>query len=1437
MDDQVHALAAIGRAWAVGLPVELEKLWHGWDPRRVTLPTYAFQHQRYFIEQETSRSVDDSEAPLLKTPDIVDWGYKLRWKQSLADYEVGSESEIRSWLVFLDDGDVGKSLSDRLRSHGHRVVTVSLGDAFAKRGRDEYIVCPEDGRSGYDALMSGLGADGGIPSRIVHLWLLTQRETFRPGSNFFHRNQEYGLYCLLYLAKAVADAGLSENLHFTIAANGMQRVDDEPLPYPEKATVLGPAMVIPKEMPGASVTVIDLDLPVVAINSQRGLKGLLARARPSVYADASDRAVTDLWEEIFASPSSETIAYRRGRRWRQTIERLSLEATGDGATDFRQNGVYLFTGGFGDLPLAIADELVHRFGARIVLVGRTPLPDRDQWQSVSRMQPRSSRIRRAISAVAAMEAKGAEVLCLSADVSNPEEMRGALATAREKFGEITGVFHAAGIVNDELIQLKTLEGMEVVLTPKVHGTVVLDELLAEEQLDFLVLFASTSTETAPAGQVDYVAANAFLNAYAESRAGKWGRKTVALHWGVWNEIGIAARATGATADGKADALGLPAARGPLFERWVEDSSGMPWLEVRMSPQSNWMLNEHRLVSGKPVLPGTGYLELIAQAAREYELPLPGAVDDLLFLRPLVVIDGEEKLVRVRFERAPDGYRVFVVAGDVSGEVGSFHKHAEATFRPFTTGTIHAIGRVTTAANRCLTHREAPAGTTIGAAQEGHIHFGPRWQVLHRISVGEGEAVADLKLPANYADDVEGGVTLHPALVDIATGFAMELITGYDCSDVLWAPVSYGSVLIHRPVPAHVRSWARLTDSAEFGEGYATFDVVLEDFDGAAVLEVKRFLIKRLDDDVSFAASDRNDAPRTEGRGLSSSPVQELAAIVRQGILPSEGFEALTRALASGETQPIVSSIELDALRKRASAKGKKGAATQDMFARPDLENDYVAPRNEIEAALAGYWRELLGVEQIGVHDSFFDIGGHSLIAVRLFRMIKKEFGLDFPISVLFEAPTIALCGEMIAARMPKTAVGANVGEVEVLRVPQSAPTHLVAMHAGKNVAAPPFFLCAGMFGNVLNLRHLALHIGTDRPVYGLQARGLYGDQEPHETFETMAKDYLAEVRAVQPHGPYLLGGFSGGGLTAYEMARQLIAEGEEVAQLILLDTPQPIQPRLSKLDLAQMKLQDMRREGLSFLGNWVRSRIQWEEEKRRKRNAEGQATSADQFDNLKIEAAFRRALPLYQVKPFDGAVTLFRPKPEVLYRLSGGRRLQPGRNIILDDNGWSPFVKLLDDPRGAGRSRQHGARALCQGSFRANPQTSPLRYRENRRSTSLRRRIGRAPSVAERRIFETCGRSMPPPSGLTVPCPRSARNAPCGGGTRFRNHARGQRPAPAPRRRSARCRSADHSAMPRASAFRSPMGTTFPPRDSRHMRFHMALAVPITGRPQPMASI
>src|SRR5699024_4255003 len=130
----------------------------------------------------------------------------------------------------------------------------------------------------------------------------------------------------------------------------------------------------------------------------------------------------------------------------------------------------------------------------------------------------------------------------------------------------------------------------------------------------------------------------------------------------------------------------------------------------------------------------------------------------------------------------------------------------------------------------------------------------------------------------------------------------------------------------------------------------------------------------------------------------------------------------------------------------------------------------------------------------------------SLIAVRLFGRIRERFALDFPISVLFEAPTVAACAELIRAKKTPSATtrgGGTAGH------PRHEQIHVVAMQAAPAGGDhPPLFICAGMLGNVLNLRHLARLVGTDRGVYGLQARGLYGDTSPHETFEEMAADYI-----------------------------------------------------------------------------------------------------------------------------------------------------------------------------------------------------------------------------------------------------------------------------------------------------------------------------------------
>ena len=201
--------------------------------------------------------------------------------------------------------------------------------------------------------------------------------------------------------------------------------------------------------------------------------------------------------------------------------------------------------------------------------------------------------------------------------------------------------------------------------------------------------------------MDYVAANAYLNAFAEAERGRSNRKTVAVHWGIWDETGLAARAMGRA---RADTTGQPVRHGPFFERWEADADGVDWLERTVSPERDWLLSEHRLTSGTALLPGTGYIELIVEAAREYGLPSQLTISDLVFLRPLDVADGDEKIVRTRLEKRKDGWRVAILAAS-AGTV--WQRHAEASLR-FGAGKAGTLD-VRSAFERCPDRRAGRSG--------------------------------------------------------------------------------------------------------------------------------------------------------------------------------------------------------------------------------------------------------------------------------------------------------------------------------------------------------------------------------------------------------------------------------------------------------------------------------------------------------------------------------------------------------------------------------------------------------------------------------------------------------------------------------------------------------------------------------------------------------
>ena len=212
-----------------------------------------------------------------------------------------------------------------------------------------------------------------------------------------------------------------------------------------------------------------------------------------------------------------------------------------------------------------------------------------------------------------------------------------------------------------------------------------------------------------------------------------------------------------------------------------------------------------------------------------------------------------------------------------------------------------------------------------------------------------------------------------------------------------------------------------------------------------------------------------------------------------------------------------------------TTKRDSGAIADSSTAQSTLTEDNTSRQ------LVRIWQELLGVESIGLDQNYFDLGGDSSLAVRMFAEIEKIFKVKLPLATLYEAPTI----EELA---------------RVLRGEASASGWSPLVAIQPEGSRPPLFCFHGAGGNVLIYRDLSRNLGSDQPFYGLQSQGLDGSGPPLTTVEDMAALYVKEIRRVQPHGPYFLGGYCGGGSIAYEVAQQLQAEGERTALLALFDT-------------------------------------------------------------------------------------------------------------------------------------------------------------------------------------------------------------------------------------------------------------------------------------------
>jgi non-ribosomal peptide synthase protein (TIGR01720 family) len=518
--DGSHWLGALGQLWLAGVSVDWRGFYGDERRRRVHLPTYPFERRRYFIEPQ--RRAGESEAARFKSvkkTDVAEWFYVPMWEQTLipiaADAEGSPAGESR-WMLLCDDCGLGARMAERLAGEGRQVTVVGRGERFAKTGEQSYTLNPGQ-RDDYVALLADCRARQMLPHAIVHLWNVTSRE---PQSQGAESVRVSAFDSLLFLAQAIGEQGAAGDVRIGVVSNNVQDVLGTEELEPQKALLLGPSRVIAREYPNLSCSSIDILLPETEARREALVGQLIA--------------------ELDTKNSERVVAYRGARRWAQKFEPVRLPEAAARPGRLRERGVYLITGGLGGVGLAVADYLARAARGRLILLGRTELPARETWDAWLDAHDADDATSVRIRKIRALEESGAEVLVVRADVSEREQMVAALAQATELFGEINGVVHAAGLAGGGLIQLQTAATARAVLAPKVEGTLVLEQLLQDAELDFCALFSSHVSLLGGLGRVEYAAANAFLDAFARRGRTGCGGYTVAINWDTWREAGMAA---------------------------------------------------------------------------------------------------------------------------------------------------------------------------------------------------------------------------------------------------------------------------------------------------------------------------------------------------------------------------------------------------------------------------------------------------------------------------------------------------------------------------------------------------------------------------------------------------------------------------------------------------------------------------------------------------------------------------------------------------------------------------------------------------------------------------------------------------------------------------------------------------------------------------------
>ena len=513
--DEAHWMLAVGQLWMAGVKLNWDHVHGEREPRRVSLPTYPFERQRYWIDHSPkTRPSEKAEAlgPLKKRPDIASWLSTRSWQSSVPAAIVAEDGVVRHWLLFKDPAlKASNALVQGLAAKGQSVVTVVVpGKQFSRLSPNAYVLDSANAEH-YASLFEDLQKADALPSHILYT-AQGSAETDAPQAAFQR---------LFHLVQALERANQT-----TPHASSLFVLTDKAFDVLQEGRALAAstavaslADVVGLELRGVTTRVIDCDF------------------------EATASLAPQLLQEISSSTDAPLVAYRGRTRWMPSYIPLpiSLPTNSSGAA-LRAGGTYIVAGGTGGIGLVLAQYLARTVSAHLVLVSRSAFAPASEWERIATDESSPAADRQKAQAMIAMQLLGGSVEVQAADTSDLVRMREIVSAARQRKGQLAGIIHAAGVAGPSLIGATTDDTIDQMFAAKGAGTKWIEEAIAARDLDFVLLCSSASAVVPSVGISAYGAANAYLDGFAAAHDDPQGTRVIAANWDNWSEAGMAADA-------------------------------------------------------------------------------------------------------------------------------------------------------------------------------------------------------------------------------------------------------------------------------------------------------------------------------------------------------------------------------------------------------------------------------------------------------------------------------------------------------------------------------------------------------------------------------------------------------------------------------------------------------------------------------------------------------------------------------------------------------------------------------------------------------------------------------------------------------------------------------------------------------------------------------